>query len=59
MIRLPQLFGTPVRTLAVRRTEIPRVEQGFDYHIAGKDTTMLIETGEDIRDAYEESVANR
>lgn len=51
---------TPVGTLAVRETDIPnRVEQGFDYHIAGKDTTMLIETGEDIRDAYEESVANR
>jgi 4-hydroxy-2-oxoheptanedioate aldolase len=50
----------PVGTLTVREADVPdRVERGFDYLIAGKDATTLIETGERIRERYEKSVGDR
>jgi 4-hydroxy-2-oxoheptanedioate aldolase len=50
----------PVGTLSVRAEDVPRaVERGFDYLIAGKDTTTLIEGGERIREAYERSRSGR
>ena len=52
--------GIPVGTLTVRETDVAdRVERGFDFQIAGKDMTTLIETGEQIRETYEESVSQR
>lgn len=49
---------TPVGTLTVREADVKdRVERGFDFQVAGKDMTTLIETGERIRKAYEESVS--
>ena len=52
--------GTPVGTLTVREADVEdRVERGFDFQIAGKDMTTLIETGERIRETYEESVSRR
>ncbi len=51
---------TPVGTLAVRQADVEdRIERGFDYLIAGKDTTTLIEAGERIRDRYEAGSAER
>ncbi|MFC6837937.1 HpcH/HpaI aldolase/citrate lyase family protein [Halomarina ordinaria] len=51
---------TPVGTLTVREADVSeRVERGFDYLIAGKDVTTLIEEGERIRETYEESVTDR
>ncbi|QFU84667.1 HpcH/HpaI aldolase family protein [Natronorubrum aibiense] len=48
----------PVGTLTVRADDIDdRVERGFDYLLAGKDMTTLIETGERIREQYAESTA--
>ncbi|WP_226007059.1 HpcH/HpaI aldolase family protein [Natrinema salinisoli] len=50
----------PVGTLTVREGDVAdRVERGFDFLIAGKDMTTLIETGERIRETYEGSVADR
>lgn len=50
--------GVPVGTLTVRADDVDdRIERGFDYLLAGKDMTTLIETGERIREQYEESVA--
>ena len=50
--------GIPVGTLTVREADVAdRVERGFDFQIAGKDMTTLIETGERIRETYEESVS--
>ncbi|MFB1064545.1 HpcH/HpaI aldolase/citrate lyase family protein [Natrinema sp. H-ect4] len=50
----------PVGTLTVRESDVAdRVERGFDYQIAGKDMTTLIETGERIRETYEGSVSSR
>ncbi|WP_435073529.1 HpcH/HpaI aldolase family protein [Halorubrum sp. HHNYT27] len=52
--------GIPVGTLTVREADVAdRVEQGFDFLIAGKDMTTLIEQGERIRDTYEQSDAGR
>lgn len=49
---------TPVGTLTVREADVEdRVERGFDYQIAGKDMTTLIETGEQIRQTYASSVS--
>ncbi len=46
--------GVPVGTLAIRDEDIARaVDRGFDYLIAGTDTTTLIEGGERIRETYE------
>jgi len=46
--------GTPVGTLVVRGEDVAdRVDVGFDYQMAGKDTTTLIETGERIVESYE------
>ncbi|WP_254525622.1 HpcH/HpaI aldolase family protein [Natrinema caseinilyticum] len=51
---------TPVGTLTVRESDVPdRVGRGFDYLIAGKDMTTVIETGEQIRETYEESVSSQ
>ncbi|WP_331234362.1 HpcH/HpaI aldolase family protein [Natronorarus salvus] len=50
----------PVGTLTVRAEDVPAaVERGFDYLIAGKDTTTLIEGGERIRETYERSRSER
>ncbi|APX97723.1 HpcH/HpaI aldolase family protein [Natronorubrum daqingense] len=47
--------GLPVGTLTVRAEDIAaRAEHGFDYQIAGKDMTSLIESGERIRERYAE-----
>jgi 4-hydroxy-2-oxoheptanedioate aldolase len=52
--------GIPVGTLTVRPEDVDdRVERGFDYQIAGKDMTTLIETGERIRETYADSMAAR
>lgn len=52
--------GVPVGTLTVRPADVDdRVERGFDYQIAGKDTTTLIETGERIREEYADSLSHR
>ncbi|SER39162.1 HpcH/HpaI aldolase family protein [Natrinema salaciae] len=50
----------PVGTLTVREGDVAdRVERGFDFQIAGKDMTTLIETGERIRETYEKSRSER
>ena len=52
--------GVPVGTLTVREEDVAsRVEQGYDFLIAGKDMTTLIEQGERIRETYEQSDADR
>lgn len=44
----------PVGTLAVREADVEdRVSRGFDYLMAGKDMTTLIEAGERIRETYD------
>ncbi|ADD07465.1 HpcH/HpaI aldolase family protein (plasmid) [Natrialba magadii ATCC 43099] len=49
--------GLAVGTLSVRAADVDRaVERGFDWQIAGKDMTSLIETGRDVCAAYEESL---
>lgn len=49
--------GMPVGTLSVRADDVDRaVERGFDWQIAGKDMTTLIETGEAVCEMYEESL---
>ena len=46
--------GVPVGTLTVREADVEdRVGRGFDYLMAGKDMTTLIEGGERIRETYE------
>jgi len=48
--------GLPVGTLAVRGEDVePRVEQGFDYLIVGKDTTTLLERNEELRRRYDDA----
>jgi 4-hydroxy-2-oxoheptanedioate aldolase len=52
--------GLPVGTLTVREEDVAeRVERGFDFLIAGKDMTTLIEQGERIRNTYDQSDADR
>jgi 4-hydroxy-2-oxoheptanedioate aldolase len=52
--------GVPVGTLTVRPADVDdRVKRGFDYQIAGKDTTTLIETGERIREEYTDSLSRQ
>lgn len=54
VIEASAAIGTPVGTLSVRETDVEdRIERGFDYQIAGKDMTTLIEAGEGIRETYE------
>ncbi len=50
----------PVGTLVVNPDDIDRrVEQGFDYLIVGKDTSLLSAANESIRSDYERSVAQQ
>lgn len=49
--------GVPVGTLTVDPETIPQhLEQGFDFLIAGKDTSHLIDAGEDVRRRYEQAL---
>lgn len=51
---------TPAGTPAVREADVEdRIGRGFDYQIAGKDMTTLVETGERIRETYEAGIAER
>lgn len=48
---------TPVGTLTIDTADIePRIEQGFDFLIAGKDTSLLMEGIESARTAYESAL---
>lgn len=54
VIEAGEALDTPVGTIAVRGADVgDHVERGFDYQIAGKDMTTLIEAGERIRETYE------
>lgn len=55
-IEAGQEANVPVGTLAVREDNIkPRVEQGFDYLVVGKDTTTLLERNQELRQQYDDA----